>query len=59
VRWWYALGGDAVVFGSDAHDPDRLAREFPAAAAMVEACGFLPGRSPDDYWRRRAVTSSR
>jgi histidinol-phosphatase (PHP family) len=59
VRWWYAHGGDAVVFGSDAHDPDRLAREFPTAAAMVEACGFLPGRSPDDYWRRRAVTSSR
>jgi histidinol-phosphatase (PHP family) len=55
VRWWYEVGGDAIVFGSDAHAPAALAREFPAAAAMVEACGFQPGREPTDYWRRRAM----
>ncbi|HET8662547.1 MAG TPA: PHP domain-containing protein [Micromonosporaceae bacterium] len=52
VRWWHEAGGDAVAFGSDAHDPDTLARDFHRAAAMVEAYGFRPGRSPHDLWRR-------
>jgi len=52
VRWWYDVGGDAVSFGSDAHDPAALARGFPAAAAMVQACGFRPGRHPYDLWVR-------
>lgn len=52
VRWWYEAGGDAVSFGSDAHDPEALARGLADAAAMVEACGFRPGRHPYDLWRR-------
>jgi histidinol-phosphatase (PHP family) len=54
VRWWYEAGGEALTFGSDAHQPARVAREFAGAAAMAEAVGFRPGRYPHDMWRRRA-----
>jgi histidinol-phosphatase (PHP family) len=54
VRWWYEAGGEAVSFGSDAHDPAAVAADFPHAAALAEAAGFLPGRDPHDFWRRRA-----
>jgi histidinol-phosphatase (PHP family) len=50
VRWWHEEGGSAVTFGSDAHDPARVAQGFDHAAAMVEAHGFRPGRHPHDYW---------
>ena len=50
VRWWRAEGGDAVTFGSDAHEPAELGRRFAEAAAMVEAHGFRPGRHPHDVW---------
>jgi histidinol-phosphatase (PHP family) len=52
VRWWYEAGGDALTFGSDAHDPSRLARDFAHATAMAEAAGFHPGRDPHEPWRR-------
>jgi histidinol-phosphatase (PHP family) len=52
LRWWYEEGGGAVCFGSDAHQPSDVAREFAAAAALASACGFRPGRHPDDFWRR-------
>lgn len=52
VRWWYEEGGPAVTFGSDAHVPDAVARRFGAAAAVVEAVGFRPGRHPQDFWIR-------
>lgn len=57
VRWWYEERGGAVCFGSDAHQPDKVARGFAAAAAMVESCGFRPGRDPDGYWLRSAPGS--
>ncbi len=53
VRWWHEVGGEAVSFGSDAHTPSSVARDFARAADMVEAQGFLPGRDPSDLWRRR------
>jgi histidinol-phosphatase (PHP family) len=34
---WREEGGEAVTFGSDAHDPTLLARAFVEAGAMVEA----------------------
>jgi histidinol-phosphatase (PHP family) len=37
VRWWREEGGKGVAFGSDAHDPQGLARGFAAAQAMVES----------------------
>jgi histidinol-phosphatase (PHP family) len=55
VRWWHEVGGHSVCFGSDAHDPTRVALDFAEAAEMVEAQGFRPGRSPYDFWTRSAV----
>jgi histidinol-phosphatase (PHP family) len=52
VRWWRDEGGEAVSFGSDAHDPIGLALLFGDAAAMVEANGYRPGRHPHDFWVR-------
>jgi histidinol-phosphatase (PHP family) len=52
VHWWHEAGGDAITFGSDAHDPAALARDFRTASAMVETHGFRPGRRPHDLWRR-------
>ena len=48
-----AAGGEAVSFGSDAHQPSVVGHGFADAAAMVEAHGFRPGRDPHDFWRRR------
>ena len=55
MRWWYESGGEALVFGSDAHDPPAVARRFADLAAAAEAAGFQPGRHPHDFWRRRSV----
>jgi hypothetical protein len=52
VRWWREEGGEAITFGSDAHDPALLASGLAEAAAMVEAYGFRPGRHPFDLWTR-------
>jgi histidinol-phosphatase (PHP family) len=52
VRWWHEVGGDAVSFGSDAHEPTAVATGFAEAAAMAEAQGFRPGRTPLDFWTR-------
>jgi histidinol-phosphatase (PHP family) len=54
VRWWYEAGGEALTFGSDAHRPGVVARDFAHAAAMAEAAGFRSGRYPHDTWRRNA-----
>jgi histidinol-phosphatase (PHP family) len=53
VGWWHEAGGEALVFGSDAHEPALVARDFAAAAAMAEAAGFQPAREPHDPWLRR------
>jgi histidinol-phosphatase (PHP family) len=50
VRWWRDVGGETVTFGSDAHEPTRLAHGFAAAVDMVEAHGFRSGRHPYDIW---------
>jgi len=52
VGWWRQEGGQAVTFGSDAHEPLSLAHGFTDAAAMVESQGFSAGRHPFDVWRR-------
>jgi histidinol-phosphatase (PHP family) len=52
VRWWHDVGGEAVSFASDTHDPDGLAQGFADAVRLAEACGFRPGRSPADLWGR-------
>lgn len=52
LRWWHDVGGDAVTFGSDAHDPSAVARRFREAAHMAEAHGFRAGRDPHGLWTR-------
>ena len=55
MRWWHEAGGEALVFGSDAHQPSDVASRFAGLAAVAEAAGFHPGRPPHDFWRRRPV----
>ena len=52
VRWWREAGGQAVQYGSDAHQPDRVAAGFKMATQMVEAAGFKPAADPVSLWRR-------
>ena len=52
VSWWHQIGGQSVVFGSDAHLPDLLASDFAETAAMVEAHGFRAGSTPYEHWGR-------
>lgn len=37
---YYGLGGRKVSFGSDAHDPSRIAEHFTQAATMLKEIGF-------------------
>jgi len=53
ARWWHQVGGQELVFGSDAHEPSSVARRFAELAATAEAAGFHPGRYPHDFWRRK------
>ncbi len=52
LKWWAEAGGRAVAFGSDAHDPDRIAAGFEVAARAVEAAGFKPQDDPSQFWVR-------
>jgi histidinol-phosphatase (PHP family) len=52
LRWWREEGGEAVTFGSDAHDPSQVAQAFADARDLAEAHGFRPGRDPLDFWPR-------
>jgi histidinol-phosphatase (PHP family) len=52
LRWWRDVGGTAVSFGSDAHQPWRVGDKFKEAVSVAEAGGFSPGRDPFDFWRR-------
>ena len=52
VRWFREEGGEAVSFGSDAHQPYAVGQRFDLAVDVVEAAGFRPGRDRLDFWRR-------
>lgn len=52
LRWWHQEGGRAVCFGSDAHDPTKIAAGFELAAQAVEAAGFRPQDDPTGHWLR-------
>ena len=52
LRWWAEVGGRAVSFGSDAHDPEKIALGFEWAGQMVEAVGFRPSQDPAAFWLR-------
>jgi histidinol-phosphatase (PHP family) len=51
LGWWRDEGGEAVSFGSDAHEPSDVAQGFRDAADMAEVYGFRPGPNPYDFWR--------
>jgi histidinol-phosphatase (PHP family) len=53
LRWWWAEGGQTVSFGSDAHDPVSIGREFASAAAIAHAAGFGPDSDGSGLWVRR------
>ena len=57
VRWWYEEGGQAVSFGSEAHQPDQVAHHFADAAAMVTAQGFRSTSDPNGFWLRPSPLS--
>lgn len=52
LQWWHDEGGQAITFGSDAHDAGRVARGFHDAARLAEAIGYRPGSDPAQPWRR-------
>ncbi|MDQ1041583.1 histidinol-phosphatase (PHP family) [Streptomyces sp. V3I8] len=52
IRWWYECGGGALSFGSDAHQPGEVARNFREAALLAESEGFRPGHMDHDFWTR-------
>jgi histidinol-phosphatase (PHP family) len=52
IGWWREEGGEEVSFGSDSHEPAKIAAGFAGAAAVVEAAGFRPAADPTGYWRR-------
>ena len=58
VRWWHEAGGDAVTFGSDAHEPAELARRFREASAPRRGLR-LPRRVADPHalWPTRRLTT--
>jgi histidinol-phosphatase (PHP family) len=51
IGWWRDVGGRAVSFGSDAHQPWRVGDKFKLAVDVVEAAGFRAGRDRFDFWR--------
>jgi histidinol-phosphatase (PHP family) len=52
LRWWHDEGGDAITFGSDAHEPAAVARGFSDATDLAAAHGFRPGNDPYGFWAR-------
>jgi histidinol-phosphatase (PHP family) len=52
VEWWREAGGEAVTFGSDAHQPDVIAMDFSEATGIAEAAGFRPAPHDFGFWLR-------
>jgi histidinol-phosphatase (PHP family) len=52
LRWWVEEGGRSLSFGSDAHDPTKIAAGFRLAAQLAEAAGFRPSDDPTGFWIR-------
>lgn len=52
VEWWHEVGGQAVSFGSDAHEGPKVGHGFVPAVAVAEWAGFRRQADPLDFWRR-------
>lgn len=51
-QWWSEESGRLISFGSDAHVPSYVARNFPEAEAIAEYFGFRAQSDPADLWTR-------
>jgi histidinol-phosphatase (PHP family) len=56
VSWWLDAGGSAVSFGSDAHSPAGLAKDFTRAAALAEHSGSARVQAPGSSGRGLSVS---
>lgn len=50
LTWWREAGGKAISFGSDAHDPTKLAAGFGRAAGLADRVGFTPSQARVGIW---------
>jgi histidinol-phosphatase (PHP family) len=50
LGWWRQSGGKALSFGSDAHDPAKLAAGFKRAAELAAQAGFKPSLAQVGMW---------
>ena len=40
LRWYRAMGGERLTFGSDGHHPDHVGYGFAIARELAQAAGF-------------------
>ena len=52
VRWFREEGGEAVSFGSDAHQPERVGEGSTSPWTSSRPPASAPGRDRFDFWRR-------
>jgi len=55
VTWWREAGGKAISFGSDAHDPTKVAAGFGLAATLAAQAGFQPSLGRVGIWEGPAL----
>ncbi len=52
IKRFRKLGGENIIFGSDAHDISRVAADFERAATLAEKAGFRGYLSVEDHVRQ-------
>jgi histidinol-phosphatase (PHP family) len=50
LQWWREVGGKSLSFGSDAHDPTKVAAGFEGAARLATQAGFEPSLARVGMW---------
>jgi histidinol-phosphatase (PHP family) len=57
LQWWREVGGRAVSFGSDAHDPTKVGAGFEEAARLAYQAGFEPALARVGFWRNHSEST--
>lgn len=57
LQWWREAGGKSVSFGSNAHDPTRLAAGVERAAKLATQAGFEPSLARVGIWSSQSELS--
>jgi len=52
IKRFRKLGGENIIFGSDAHDISRVAADFDRAAMLAQKAGFSGYVSVKDHVRQ-------